>query len=407
MLTAQERAGVVGEMEIQMVQEGVAAGNLVLQWIGRHAARVVFRPRYDSWARNVLGYCERYGWIEDPALLLVLLNKVAHTPKTAFGPRIPAIVTRITAERPPIFWIAGRAWDTCHLSMNLPFLNRDITRRAFEEFDNPLSHAPHAARVLVVNGPPGSGKTFTADFLRLLVKLRADRQQVIDLDFGTWTGKPLTPDLLVVDLVGKMAEEEARAAAKAQAEQTVPRLVNQRPDRWAKDLAIWLAAEANRTNKTWHIVLDNFHRPGVPPETHLFIKQLAVALAGRPLAWDVLDPDMGPPLRLVLLGYPEFAHDHNGLIRMQQIQPITVDNLKIHFQRYYQYKGWPVVSAEIERIASRYDPRLPSLFPTNPAPVGAEPARWGMDKLAEIVLLDCKKQAQSPAATAAGGSGSG
>jgi hypothetical protein len=343
-------------------------------------------------------------------LLLVLLRHVAAAPRTDFGAQIPALADKIAAQKPPVFWSGGTAWDTCHLSMQLPFLNRDITRRAFEHFDNPLVYADEgqAARVLVVNGPPGSGKSFTTDFLRLLVGLRADQHQVVDLDFKHWTGKPLTPDVLAVELVGKAAPEETRAAAKALAEQTVPRLDNQRPERWTKRLAIWLAGEANRANKTWHIVLDNFDRPGVPETTHLFIGQLAAGLAGvQSLAWDVLDPDMGPPLRLVLLGYPELVPDPRGLIRVRQIEPITSDHLKIHFRRYYQYKGWPVVEPEIDQIVSRYEARLPAMFPTEAAPGSAEPPRWKMPELAEVVLRDCAYQAQRREGAAAGGSGSG
>lgn len=76
----------------------------------------------------MLEYCERYGWIEDPALLVRMLEKVA--------------------------------------PVALPLLGRSITRSAFQDFFLPLGEG---VRALIVNGPPGSGRTFMGDFLRLLV----------------------------------------------------------------------------------------------------------------------------------------------------------------------------------------------------------------------------------------------
>jgi hypothetical protein len=292
--------------------------------------------------------------------------------------------------------------------MRLPFLNRDKTRRACEHFDNRLDLEPDAARVLAVNGPPGSGKSFTSEFLRLLVGLRAEQHQVIEVDVKAWTGQLLTPGLLVVELIGGMAPEDTRAAVKAQAADTVPRLDNERPERWAKQLVIWLVNRANETGKTWYIVLDSFSKPGVPESTHVFIKQLAVSLAGLALAWDVLDPDMGPPLRLVLLDYPDVPPaPNNGRLRIEEIQPVTTDSLKTHFQRYYRYKGWQVDEDAIQQIVARYEPKLAAMFPQEPAP-GEETVRWRLDKLAELVLQDCAMQETlRQAAAAPGGSGNG
>jgi hypothetical protein len=84
-------------MGIQILHAGSGGGVLVYQWIGRHGTRVGTHAISDIWANNVLRYCERYGWIEDPALLLVLLSKVAIAPRTPFGAQIPVIGARIAA----------------------------------------------------------------------------------------------------------------------------------------------------------------------------------------------------------------------------------------------------------------------------------------------------------------------
>ena len=291
MLTQQEWKGVLDEMRFRMAEVGNGVGTVVGQWIGlHHSSRISVHTQYDLWADRILRYCERYGWIEDPALLLVLLRKVARAPKTPFGAEMPTIIARIAALAPISFWTGGRAYDTCHLVLKLPFLNRETTRCAFGAFDEPLE-LRYAARVLVVNGPLGSGKTFTGDFLRLLVGLRSAQHGVAEVNFETWKGKLLTPDALAAYLAKQMGTPEARAEADMT---RIRGAINESPERWGKELAIWLAGEASRTEKTWHLLLDNFHLTGVPESTYSFIEQLLAALAGQPLAWQAPIPD-GPP----------------------------------------------------------------------------------------------------------------
>lgn len=189
MLTPEERKSVLDEMGELLQEAFLGAGKLVSRWVGRHAPRVESHPSFAIYANNVLRYCERYGWIEDPAVLLVLLRQLAATPRTPFGHRMPTIIARIAALKPIIFWTGGRAYDTCHLALELPLLNRETTRQAFEGFDESLKLPPKAVRVLVVNGPPGSGKTFTGDFLRLLVGLHPNEHGVAELDFSKWKGR--------------------------------------------------------------------------------------------------------------------------------------------------------------------------------------------------------------------------
>jgi hypothetical protein len=378
MLDADERRGVIEEMGLQMLLAGNGQGSLIYTWIGRHGPRIETHSRPDIYALKVLDYCERYGWIEDPALLVRMLEKL-DPGKTPFAARIPTVAARVRRERPDVagFYRGRAVWDTCHLSLAMPFLGRDVTRIAFQDFFNPLAYGLQAARALVVNGPAGSGKTFTGDFLRLLVGLREDEHGVAEADFLVLTGEPLTPDRLAVHLALQMGVSRARAEAE------VPRLEAQRPDRWPKDIAIWLVAEANRTGKTWHLLLDNFHLPGVPDTTAGLIGLLLAALAGQqPIGWDVLDPAMGPPLRLVLLGSSVEPAQRGSLVRVDDIQPVTVTDLETHFRRYFAYKDWPVNDAEIGQIVARYQPRLPALFTAG--------ARWKMRELADVVLRDCE-----------------
>jgi len=393
MLKMDERQGVLQELQIVILQTGpLAVGGLLYTWIGVHGTRIDADGRPDVYANRVLSYCERDGWIEDPALIIKLLDKIAPIAVGPYAAQIPTVAVRLRNNGPDVtnFFRNSTVWQTCHLSLALPFLNREITRVALEQFFNPLELSGQAARVLIVNGPPGSGKSFTGDFLRLLIGLRSATNAVAEADFSVLKSQSLTPDLLAIHLAKQMGVDEARAIAD------MKRLLTPRPERWAKAIAIWLAAESDRTQKTWHLFLDNFHLPGVPEATHIFIDLLLAALTDQQsVAWNVRDTVMGPPLRLVLSGYTRNTPENNPLLRVEEIKPITLEHLRLHFQRYFAYKDWPLNATEIDAIVARYVPHLSSLFPVATGPTTATNGTvtqppWKMRELKDVVLLDCE-----------------
>lgn len=395
MLTTDERRGVLDEMRTVMLQSGIGAvGAMIYTWIGQHGTRIDAVGRPDVYAARVISYCERDGWIENPALIIKLLENFGPNAVGPYAQNIPTVVVRLRNIGPDVttFFRNSTAWETCHLSLALPFLNREITRVALQEFSHPLEPADQAARVLIINGPSGSGKSFTGDFLRLLIGLRSATDVVAEANFAAFKGE-LTPDLLAINLGKQMGVDEARAVADMR------RLRAPQPERWAKNIAIWLAGEANRTKKTWHLFLDNFHLPGVPDATLKFIDLLLAALTDQQsLGWDIRDTLNGPPLRLVLSGYSGQIAENIPLLRVEEIKPITAEHLKLHFRRYFTYKEWPVNEAEIDAIVARYEPRLPSLFPvpTGPAATNGTVTQppWKMRELADVVLLDCEDLAR-------------
>src|SRR4029077_11188458 len=98
-------------------------------------------------------YCERSAWVETPPLIINLLQQL--TPVDAF---FAAVLADVRGWMPPIFPIAGAPWDAFQVALEMPFLNRDISRRAIKEFAEPLRQPgapgpgiPSPARVLVVN----------------------------------------------------------------------------------------------------------------------------------------------------------------------------------------------------------------------------------------------------------------
>ena len=97
-----------------------------------HVIRIPTDPIPEQYAFHVVRYCEMSAWAEDPALILKLLKKWAYVAA------INQAIQRISGGAPPVFYANGRVWDTCRVALDLPFLNRETTRRAIEYFSYPL-----------------------------------------------------------------------------------------------------------------------------------------------------------------------------------------------------------------------------------------------------------------------------
>ncbi|MCW3097697.1 MAG: hypothetical protein JWL77_3315 [Chthonomonadaceae bacterium] len=332
-LTYQERQALTTKLGDKLLN--LNGGPFIYAMLGSHGARIASSPVYTAWAYNIIEYCEQSAWVEIPPLLNRLLSQFP------LDPLVVPIENRIKTMKPPTFHRSGAQYDTCLVAMELPFLNRDISRRALADFPLPLKPSipggPRPARILLVNGQPGSGKSFTLNYLRYLVQVQAGSYNLVWADYDV--------------------HENVRTGQVALAQHIVEQIypgwiiptegtdVN-RPERLAQNLTQQLAAAAAKATRDkgkqrWYITLDNFHHPYVSEDIHLFIRQLSAGLAGEPLGWEMEDPNEGTPLRLLLLNYVhELAVPHGDLLRTELISPINADHLVAFFREYCLYKGW-------------------------------------------------------------------
>lgn len=334
-LTYQERQNLISKLGVRLLVENGNAGAFLYTTLGVHGAKIASSPVPFSWAHNIVEYCEQSAWIEIPPLINALLSAFP------LDPLIVPIGNRITGMPKPLFHQGGEPYNTCLIAMELPFLNRAFSRRALADF--PLSLKPQAAggarpaRILVVNGPPGSGKSFTLNYVRYLVQVQAGSYNLAWADHDLHTNVQSGQFALAQHLADQIYPGWVIRAETKDAN---------RPERLAQSLTQQLAAAAAKSTREngrqrWYITLDNFYRPHVAADTHLFIRQLAAGLAGESLGWEIEDQNEGAPLRLLLLGY-ENALPGSGsdLVREETIGAITAGDLTAFFREYCAYKHW-------------------------------------------------------------------
>ncbi len=334
-LTYQERQELIAKLGTRLLLENGNAGAFIYTTLGVHGAKIASSPVPFSWAHNIVEYCEQSAWVELPPLINALLSAFP------LDPLLVPIRNRIKGMTKPFFHQGGEPYNTCLIAMELPFLNRTFSRKALADFPLPLKpRAPggaHPARILVVNGPSGSGKSFTLNYVRYLVQVQAGSYNLAWADHDLHTN----------------VQAGQFALAQHLAEQIYPGWIiraetgnSNRPERLAQSLTQQLAAAAAKSTREngkqrWYITLDNFHRPHVAVDTHLFIRQLAAGLAGESLGWEIEDQDEGVPLRLLLLGYENgLPASDSAFLREETIDAITADDLMAFFREYCVYKHW-------------------------------------------------------------------
>ena len=202
---------------------------------------------------RVLVLCEADGWRRAPSTLSSLLNAL-------LGPtgNIPTILIKLAT--PPAAVATNDAFTTSILDNGQPFLDRLETRatlRSWTEEVMPIR------QVMVVEGASKTGKTYTVEFARHLVRhaARNDRNVravlvTLDREQAASCGQAE----LAIELVSEMGGDPSGIPTKDT--NTVA---------WTKQLVTWVLREANRQGLHWWFLLDGFRSslPGEEPKWQL------------------------------------------------------------------------------------------------------------------------------------------
>jgi len=332
-LTADERNELI--LEVASFTEG---DYRVLKTVipQQHVIRIRKDPVPAEYAFNIIRYCELSAWIENPALIITLLQRWDYKPLFA------AAIQRIKNGEPPRFHIGQRVWDPFGLAVTLPFVNREPTRRALEAFLYPLvsTTQPPGVRVLIVKGPPKSGKSFTYDYIRYTSSFLAN------LDF-----RPVYVDFKKVANVRFGPKELARALLnqinpKWTEQVALPGLDVQQPARWVNQLCYTITDQIVFTGRKCVIVLDNFisevDRASsaaatdsdqiVPRETIEMISALADICTGKEYSESSADL-----VRLVLLGFNYPLTNYFDRVKVDDIKPLSETDLGNYFTEFAKF----------------------------------------------------------------------
>ena len=168
--------------------------------------------------------------------------------------------------------------------------------------------------MLVVNGPRGSGKSYTIAFLQHF----ATQTETFDL-IATALHPPEQLD--VFEFAQTIAMNASLNA------QSLPASKSMSGDRYIKELAAWLGAQVQRRRRQLLICVDNWDGADVNPEIISYIQEvMRVCTRGRNLL-------------LVLLGFPSryIPKDCEPFVTKEDLKPLSSTDVE---QFLTQLEGW-------------------------------------------------------------------
>lgn len=167
-------------------------------------------------------------------------------------------------------------------------------------------------KILIVNGPPGSGKSYTYVLIRF-VENKTGLFRSIYIDFAELPYSGLYPDDSVRQIAYAMGWDLS----------TMPQQIGLEA-RWVNELATWVVGQTSNMAVPLWIVLDGADQVQLPVATHDFIWKLAENIDMRRLN-----------MRLVLLGYS------GTLPRLLQMHIIHIELVPLTRQEVYTFlKQW-------------------------------------------------------------------
>jgi hypothetical protein len=260
-----------------------------------------------DFALETISACElRYP--RDPSWMNALLDSLGTV--TAVEIRVRLARERESAARAAA--AASDPFSDTRLYRGEAFLDRRKLRDALRRLAS-----DQGPNVLVVNGPPGSGRSYT----RALIEHAARRLATFEV---AWipleeAGVKLEPDGLAWQIACKLGRRDAPVPARQSTGK-----------RWAQDLALWLLSLPRPSDPVWWILLDGFDDPDIPEDTIALVQNLALHICSG---------EAQRRFRLVLLEYPRpLPHSIRRAVVPEELQPpesIGEVDVREHFESLF------------------------------------------------------------------------
>lgn len=201
-------------------------------------------------------------------------------------------------------------------------LNRAVLRQHLHALADPVGEA----QVLVVNGPPGSGKTYTATYVEHVA-------EVSGFDVRYWR---VTSETAVEDF-----SQEVAQSGPTRRDRRPVRDVYGTNQRYHRALATWLVAEQDRSGRLEWWILDGPSSAGTwGAEFTDFVIELAEQLQQRPSR-----------IRLVLLGFDPDRLRSTGIgVRYEAISPINAWDIREFLEQHLSGIPSSTLDEAVERV---------------------------------------------------------
>ena len=269
---------------------------LTLQ-LGRDLASEASGSDYDVVVFNLIGKAQQNRWLHE----LV---------KAAVDENPTAALQKIYDElRPQINAATVDHFNVAFVHNNLAMVNRTVLRAALREMAGSQSTG---ARILVVNGPPSSGKTYSVEMISYLQRT-LNSFRFVWIDLKKISGE-VRPDHIANDIVDQMSLPTA----------VIPEKDQEQDSRWVLTFCNRLQGVLGNAAQQWWIVIDGFNHARLSPSVNDLIKELS----GRRLTL--------PELRIVLLSYPDtLSPDVERVALREALTPISQRDLTHFFSQLY------------------------------------------------------------------------
>ena len=213
-----------------------------------------------------------------------------------------------------VWYSAPNPFGTCFLQGRAPFINRSKLRNRLEK-----ELRTGIYRVLVVNGDPGTGKSFTLRYISFLVREQGAFGAnffLADIDLKKKRSSQVDVPYVVESIYTQVGGNP----------EGIPRQ-NGQSAHYSDVLAEWLDAKARGLGQVWCVVLDGFDSPLLPDEVKVFIHHLAVRAM------------LGANLRLLLLSYPvkELPSDTLDVTDEEKLGVPTLTDIQDFFGSLHQH----------------------------------------------------------------------
>lgn len=226
-------------------------------------------------------------------------------------PARAAEIARVAAVQQSIRsrWGRGTALDdpfcSCFVRGGWPFVNRPQVRGAFARLAQPAGF-----RIAVVNGPPGSGKTYSKELPQFVAEIQGNQRFKVyyrDVSEGEYA---IGADRLVQSIL-----------LAWNLDLPIPAQLSQSSS-YAAELSEWLAAKLPR-GESWWIIIDGLAKITPDPSLLHFLMALARHVADSPHALRLVLLDLGDQHPL-----PPSAEPMAARVR---IEALTSDDLVEHY----------------------------------------------------------------------------
>lgn len=255
MLDTGDREYIKGLLILRLTNSGALRQTLVSYLPQDLAQQVGEGMNPATLVERVLALCEADGWRRTPTAMANLLSYLGNTD------RVPQILAKLAAA--PAAAPDNDPFTASILDTGQPFLDRLPTRTVLRTWTEPLP----IKQVMVVDGPPKTGKSYTVEYVRHIIRHVASSSGQGASDVR-WVLVSLERDQAASCGQGELATELVDALG---GDTTDMPTSDTNTTAWTKQLVTRVLREANSRGLRWWFVLDSFRssRPGEHPPWQL------------------------------------------------------------------------------------------------------------------------------------------